>query len=350
MAGAFLKIARFINSDLLLKIVLIYLSPASDGKSNFGARCIKVVKADWYQKMISNLESNISDKQTTGKLNRAKSKIVKSKPPIECESQLTPIQNKTMVANCGGLKITVNVEDNQSHYPCESPDFNSLRIDPARKIKGRSVPADMIRLFAAPGFWKAALTGNQKAVDDQARKLVPVVPCWEKSTWGRVAKMNPEQQYAVAIWISDNCFRQPQLRAIERIDSLQVLIEAWVMFDKNSRWIDPSLAHAPHLQDFVRTVDKFINSPESQMLTEDLSKRIPRKGAPNTLTRTKQIIEASALWVKRGQPSLSDLDRILVEELGWNHKWFKANNTKKTDSFIKLARESIKLAQALRTV
>ena len=319
---------------------------------NFDARGVNVVITEWSYIMISNLECN-SLSQTKNKKSRTngtKCKAAESKQLIESKPQLEPIASQSIVANCGELKITVNVEDNQSPYFCESPDFNSLTIDPARKIKGRSVAADMIRLFASPDFWKAALTGNQKAIDDQARKLVPVVPSWEKSTWRQVAKMNPEQQYAVAIWISDHCYRQPQLRAIERIDSLQVLIEGWVNFDKDSRWIDPSLAQVPQLQAFVRMVDKFIKSPESKMLTEHASKRIPRKGAPNTLTRTKQIIEASVLWVKRGQPSVIDFDRYLVVELGWNHSWFEANNTNTTDSFIKLARESIKLAQARRTV
>jgi hypothetical protein len=160
-------------------MVLIYLSPASDGKSNFGARCIKVVKADWYQKMINNLESNFSDKQTTGKLNRAKSNIIKSKAPIECESQLTPIQNRTAITEYGELKFTV-IENNPSTWSAKQwvallkPQRTQLQEKVRKKLRAAIQPT-------------AKLCFESLAVDDFAERLqLPDFPegqyLWQRLT------------------------------------------------------------------------------------------------------------------------------------------------------------------------
>ena len=269
---------------------------------------------------------------------------------VEETNQPAPCYNKSFVSCCGGLKISAKIEQLPDHYPCPVPKWSALTFDADKKIKGRSVAADLIRLFATPKFWTAASTGNQEAIDEQARKLVPIIPFWDQPTWRRVAKMEPEQQYAVAVWISQNCGRQPKVGTLNRINHLNVLVEAWINFDKHSRWIDPTLASASQVTDFVRTVDKFLRSDESKMQMDHLYKRIARKGANVTLTRTKQVIEGSVIWKKRGRPSADQLDRIFVNELGWNHEWFKPNNTNHSDSFIKLARQSIQLAKAKETI
>jgi hypothetical protein len=269
---------------------------------------------------------------------------------VEETNQPAPCYNKSFVSCCGGLKISAKIEQLPDHYPCPVPKWSALTFDADKKIKGRSVAADLIRLFATPKFWTAASTGNQEAIDEQARKLVPIIPFWDQPTWRRVAKMEPEQQYAVAVWISQNCGRQPKVGTLNRINDLNVLVEAWINFDKHSRWIDPTLASASQVTDFVRTVDKFLRSDESKMQMDHLYKRIARKGANVTLTRTKQVIEGSVIWKKRGRPSADQLDRIFVNELGWNHEWFKPNNTNHSDSFIKLARQSIQLAKAKETI
>lgn len=268
---------------------------------------------------------------------------------VEETNHPAPCYNKSFVSCCGGLKISAKIEQLPDHYPCPVPKWSTLTFDADKKIKGRSVAADLIRLFATPKFWTAASTGNQEAIDEQARKLVPIIPFWDQPTWRRVAKMEPEQQYAVAVWISENCGRQPKVGTLNRINDLNVLVEAWINFDKHSRWIDPTLASASQVTDFVRTVDKFLRSDESKMQMDHLYKRIARKGANVTLTRTKQVIEGSVIWKKRGRPSADQLDRIFVNELGWNHEWFEPNNTKSSDSFIKLARQSIQLAKAKET-
>ena len=302
--------------------------------------------------MISNLECNslYQGKDEKNRPNCIKRKAVEPQQLIEYDSQLEPIPSRSIVTFCGGLKIALNIEDNQSRYFCESPGFNSLTIDPTLEIKECSVAADMIRLFATHNFWTAALNGDQKAVDDQARKLVPVIPFWKKSTWQRVAKMSADQQYAVAIWISEHCSRRPQLRATERIDILPVLIESWVNFDKNSRWMDPALARASKIQNFLRIADKFIQSLGKNTASDHASKRINRKGRDTKLVRTKLLIEASMIWKARKKPSIKAFNRILVDELGWGPNWHLPKKTGQPSELIKLARESIKLARARHTI
>lgn len=247
---------------------------------------------------------------------------------VEETNQPAPCYNKSFVSCCGGLKISAKIEQLPDHYPCPVPKWSALTFDADKKIKGRSVAADLIRLFATPKFWTAASTGNQEAIDEQARKLVPIIPFWDQPTWRRVAKMEPEQQYAVAVWISENCGRQPKVGTLNRINDLNVLVEAWINFDKHSRWIDPTLASASQVTDFVRTVDKFLRSDESKMQMDHLYKRIARKGANVTLTRTKQVIEGSVIW-KKGD-DLQQINLIAFSSTSWVGITSGSNQTTQT--------------------
>jgi hypothetical protein len=284
----------------------------------------------------SNLEVQLSVPDETPVL-------TENQPPPAAFSSIPVEKSRRVEINRGGWTITADIREDFHQVDSNVPSFNRLSFDPKVKVKGMSVTADLYRLFASPKFWKAVATDDQKAIDGEARKLVPKLPAWSRKTWTKVARLKPEGQYAVAQWINCNCGREPQAPLLDNLEDLILIVNAWINFDEDSKWLEPGLEKHPALHQFIKAVTTYNKKPPEQHLEDQLSKRIPRKGKPQKLWRTRRIIEGAELWKNNGRPSKLQLQGILEKHFNWKRK---TPEGEVSNSFEELTRQAIALGKA----
>ena len=256
-------------------------------------------------------------------------------------TQPEPIQRESVVSSAGWTVKATIFEDQDCPVDRDVPDFSNLKEDPSLKVMRRSAVADYYRLLALPAFWKAVATGNQSAIDKEARRMVPAIPAWSLKTWRAVAKLAPEKLKAVAQWIAGNCSRVPVAPLTERLAELPTLINAWINFDQNAKWFEPDLAQSKDLRRFIKDAAAFVELEQPNRLSDHTTKRIPRLGAPQTVKRTIQVIEGAHVWKEMGKPSILDLHDALVARFEW-----KRVNQETSESLQALTRDAIRLGKA----
>jgi hypothetical protein len=233
----------------------------------------------------------------------------------KAKSNTTDVQDFFLQSS--GWKIKGTIERHHQ-YKVETnlPDFKRLSADRPGSSIARTAMADYCRLLADVNFWTAVATKKSGTVDAVARRIVPALPIWSFETWQIVAKLEPNNQYGLAEWLSENCFRVPYAQRSDPKQDLETLIIAWLDFDPGANWFQPEIAESHALKAFVEAASGFITAKDYADKKYSFNKRTRRHGQQRKITRTTRLIEGVQIYNNLPQQSVSKLHEQLKIRFG----------------------------------
>lgn len=233
------------------------------------------------------------------------------------KSNLNTTDVQEFFVQSSGWKIKGTIERHHQ-YKVETnlPDFKRLSADRPGSSIARTAMADYCRLLADVHFWTAVATKKPGAVDAVARRIVPALPVWSFETWQIVARLEPNNQYGLAQWLSENCFRVPYAQRSDPKQDLETLVIAWLDFDPGANWFQPEIAESDALKAFVEAASGFIVAKDHADKKSSFNKRTRRHGQQRKITRTTRLIEGVQIYENLPQRSVSKLHDQLKTRFG----------------------------------